>query len=403
MSEGWHGRPAHLRVLNDRAALALLLEAGPLTRNEIARRTGLSKPTAAEIIRRLEAAGLLRESGVEAGGRRGPNAVTYEAIVDDRLAVAVDVQFVDVRSRVVDALGREHPVAVHRMTAEEIDSDAVDILGAAIERAAAAAGIPADDVTAVGVGVQASVDHAADRLIFTDGLAGWPREQVAGTLADALGVRVEVENDANLAAIAERRSGTGRDAASFALLWLAEGLGVALDIAGRVHSGASGAAGETGYLAVPSDAAALEPDADVIADLVSETALVRLAARHGVTGPDGDGSWAGVLAALPALDDGHPLFAELAERVGHNALPVLAVADPDVIILHGPTGIAGGEPLARATTRWLRARTRWATEAVAPGVTEFPVLRGAGDLLVDRIRTAMAESVSALDPEPSPS
>ncbi|MEN0103737.1 MAG: ROK family transcriptional regulator, partial [Curtobacterium sp.] len=372
------GQPALLRVLNDRAALALLLDDGPMTRNEIAQRTGLSKPTAAEIIRRLEAAGLIREAGTESqAGRRGPSAVVYQAITDRDLAVAVDVQLVDVRSTVVDATGRTYPVAEHRMSETEMQDPGEDIVAAAVGRAAAAAGVDPDLVTAVAVGVQASVDHATDTLIFTDGLPGWPREQVSETLSKQLGVQVLVENDANLAAIAERNMGAGRTPESFALFWMAEGLGMALDLDGRLHTGASGAAGELGYLSVPADALPLDPTATIVADLISESAIIALAAEHGITAPDGSAAdWRQVLPQLPGLPEQHPFTIALGERVGHNVLPALAVADPETVVLHGPTGIAGGPALAAAVTAWLRTRTRWSTAVVAPGVPDTPVLHG---------------------------
>jgi len=386
------GQPGLLRVLNDRAALTLLLDDGPMTRNEVAQRTGLSKPTAAEIIRRLEAADLIREAGTDAqSGRRGPSALVYEAITDRDLAVAVDVQLVDVRSTVVDAAGRTYPVASYRMSDEEYRSPGADIVAAAVARAADAAGVDPDLVTAAAVGVQASVDHVTDTLTFTDGLPGWPREQVAATLSRTLGIQVVVENDANLAAIAERNVGAGRAVSSFALLWMAEGMGMALDIDGRLHTGASGAAGEIGYLAVPADALGLDPDATLVADLLSESAIVTLAAAHGLTAPDGSpADWRQVLPQLPDLPGQHPFTAALGERVGHNVLPALAVADPETVVLHGPTGIAGGPALAAAVTRWLRTRTRWSTAVVAPGVPEIPVLHGARHVLIDVVRTALA-------------
>ncbi|MGU3410926.1 ROK family transcriptional regulator [Microbacterium sp. M1A1_1b] len=402
------GQPALLRVLNDRAALGMLLDDGPMTRNEIAQRTGLSKPTAAEIIRRLEATGLIREAGTDTQtGRRGPSAVVYEAITDRDLAVAVDVQLVDVRSTVVDATGRSYPVAEHRMDDDEVRAAGEDIVAAAVRRAAAAAGVDADLVTAVAVGVQASVDHATDTLIFTDGLPGWPRDQVAATLSGALGVQVVIENDANLAAIAERNMGAGRTPSSFAVLWMAEGLGMALDLDGRLHAGASGAAGEIGYLSVPADALPLDPTATIVADLISETAITRLAADHGITAPDGTAAdWRQVLPQLPGLPAQHPFTTALGERVGHNVLPVLAVADPETVVLHGPTGIAGGPALAAAVTAWLRTRSRWSTAVVAPGVPDTPVLHGARHVLIDVVRTALAGrldriSDDASEPDPA--
>ncbi|MFJ4220761.1 ROK family transcriptional regulator [Curtobacterium luteum] len=400
------GQPGLLRVLNDRAALELLLDDGPLTRNEIAGRTGLSKPTAAEIIRRLESADLIRAAGTEAqAGRRGPSAAVYEAITDRDLAVAVDVQLVDVRSTVVDALGRAYPVATHTMSPDEVRGPGADIVAAAITRAATAAGTDPDLVTAVAVGVQASVDHTTDTLIFTDGLPGWPRERVAATLSAELGVRVVVENDANLAAIAERNIGAGRTVGSFALFWMAEGLGMALDLDGRLHTGASGAAGEIGYLGVPADARAIDPTATIIADLISESAIAALAAEHGITAPDGSAAdWREVLPQLPGLPEQHPFTTALGERIGHNVLPALAVADPETVVLHGPTGIAGGPALAAAVTAWLRTRTRWSTAVVAPGVPDTPVLHGARHVLIDVVRAALADRVDRINedaPEPA--
>lgn len=399
------GQPGLLRVLNDRAALELLLDEGPLTRNEIAGRTGLSKPTAAEIIRRLESADLIRAAGTEAqAGRRGPSAAVYEAITDRDLAVAVDVQLVDVRSTVVDAVGRPYPVATHTMTHDEVRAPGADIVAAAIARAASAAGIDEDLVTAVAVGVQASVDHTTDTLIFTDGLPGWPRDRVAATLSSELGVQVVVENDANLAAIAERSMGAGRAAGSFALFWMAEGLGMALDLDGRLHTGASGAAGEIGYLGVPADARPIDPTATIIADLISESAITALAAEHGITAPDGSpADWRDVLLQLPELPEQHPFTTALGERIGHNVLPALAVADPETVVLHGPTGIAGGPALAAAVTAWLRTRTRWSTAVVAPGVPDTPVLHGARHVLIDVVRSALAGRVDRIsDDAPAP-
>jgi predicted NBD/HSP70 family sugar kinase len=398
------GQPGLLRVLNDRAALELLLDEGPLTRNEIAGRTGLSKPTAAEIIRRLESADLIRAAGTDAqAGRRGPSAAVYEAITDRDLAVAVDVQLVDVRSTVVDALGRPYPVATHTMSPEEMRGPGADIVAAAIARAAAAAGVDEDLVTAVAVGVQASVDHTTDTLIFTDGLPGWPRERVAATLSSELGVQVVVENDANLAAIAERSMGAGRTVGSFALFWIAEGLGMALDLDGRLHTGASGAAGEIGYLAVPADARPIDPTATIIADLISESAITALAAEHGITAPEGSpAAWRDVLPQLPGLPGQHPFTTALGERIGHNVLPALAVADPETVVLHGPTGIAGGPALAAAVTAWLRTRTRWSTAVVAPGVPDTPVLHGARHVLIDVVRSALAARVDRISDDASP-
>ncbi|WP_159062342.1 MarR family transcriptional regulator, partial [Streptomyces caniscabiei] len=64
------GTPRVLRAMNDRAALDLLLEHGPLSRTRLGRLTGLSKPTASQLLARLEAAGLVVATGTGADGPR---------------------------------------------------------------------------------------------------------------------------------------------------------------------------------------------------------------------------------------------------------------------------------------------------------------------------------------------
>ena len=375
MSAANPGTPGLLRVLNDQAAVALLLEHGPLTRNELARESGLSKPTAAEMLRRLEAAGLIREAG-ERTGNRGPNAVLHELMTDRFRAVAVDIEGRTVRSVAVDVAGPPFPVATHEMTDAELLAPADEMLSAAVARACGAAGIEEDTIVAIGVGLQAAVDHASDSLTFIEDMPGWPRHAVAAALGERLGVPVLLENDANLAAVAERVAGAGRQARSFALLQLADGVGLALDLGGVVHTGAAGAAGEIGYLTV---------DGVEIGDLVSRDAVDALAAEHDVYDP-----------AILGAD--HPFHRALAARVGTALLPALAVADPALVVLHGPTGIACGAPLAAATARWLRDNTRWVAAVVAPQVVVAPVLEGARHRLTAHVLTTMQAAVGRLEP-----
>ena len=77
------GTPRLLRALNDRAALELLLERGPLTRAQLGELTGLSKVTASQLVERLEERGLVARVGEQAGGR-GPNAQLYAVVPGQR-------------------------------------------------------------------------------------------------------------------------------------------------------------------------------------------------------------------------------------------------------------------------------------------------------------------------------
>ena len=109
------GTPSWLRSTNDRTALSLLLEHGSLTRNRLGELSGLSKPTASQMMSRLEDAGLIHPVGEVSGGR-GPNAASYSVRLDRVLGVAIDISGSTIRSTVVDAAGHEHPVAERLLT-----------------------------------------------------------------------------------------------------------------------------------------------------------------------------------------------------------------------------------------------------------------------------------------------
>lgn len=388
------GTPAWLRETNDRTALSLLLEHGVLTRSRIGELSGLSKPTAAQMVSRLETAGLIHVVGEVSGGR-GPNAASYAVRTDRMLGVAIDIDAVALRSTVVDAAGAEHPIAVTPLAARTPEDD----VRAAIAAACETAGVDADRVRAVCIGVQGALDPRTDELTYIETLPGWPKQGIRRRLEDALGVSVHIDNDANLAAIAERADGAGRDAGGFALLWMGDGLGLAVDQGGAVHRGASGGAGEIGYLPIPREAAALDPDAHDLQDLVGGPTVARLAAAHGVAGfgeaeeaTDADSVSGAGSTGSAALD---ALITALAPRVAVGVVPVLALLDPELIVLGGPTGRSGGALLAERVAALLREQWGCPT-IVATGVPAHPVLRGAREHLLGEVRGALFAEVSRI-------
>jgi predicted NBD/HSP70 family sugar kinase len=349
------GTPSWLRERNDRTALDALFEHGPLTRNRLGELTGMSKPTAGQMVARLEQAGLIAPVGEVSGGR-GPNAVSYGVRPDLARGVAIDIREHIIAAQVVDALDADLPVV--EIATGRSDRTPEGDVRQAIEAATSAAAVDPATVRFVCIGVQAAISADGDHLSFTDTLPGWPELGARHRIADALGLDVELGNDVNLAAVAERATGAGRDATSFALLWLSDGLGVAVDLGGSVHRGATGGAGEIGYLPVPRGA---ELDAEDLTDLVGRGAFDRL----------GD------------LD-------AYAERVAIVAAPVIAVLDPELIVLGGPVGISGGDQLARRVSERLGR-----TDVRPTAIRSQPVLGGARRLLSHRIRNHLAGLITA--------
>ncbi|MFC9561445.1 ROK family protein [Agromyces sp. NPDC056965] len=377
------GTPTWLAARNDRTAFRLLLEHGPLTRSRLGELTGLSKPTASQMLARLERVGLIRPVGERSGGR-GPNAITYGVRTDRITGVAISILDRAIQAVVVDAVDHDHPIV--QIPTDGHERSPEGDVRAAVQAACAEAGIDAATVSRVVIGVQAAFFVDGDELSFTDTMPGWPEVGARARIERELGLQVTIDNDVNLATMAERSSGAAQQASSFALFWMGDGLGVGLDLGGVVHRGASGGAGEIGYLAVPRTAQPLAPSANDFTDLLGGPAVARLL---------GDGGSGETLAeVLPRLAHDDDALSALADRVILAVNPLLAILDPSMIVLGGPTGTAGGSRLAELVADRVDPAAHPKLAMRTSGTGAQPVLLGARQQLVEQIRDHLEADIS---------
>jgi glucokinase len=102
----------------------------------------------------------------------------------------------------------------------------------------------------VGVGAPGPVDPKTGVVETPPNLPGWKRVKLQSILGQKLRCRVILENDANLAALAEARRGTGRGVKNFIYITVSTGIGGGIVIDGQLYRGCSGAAGEVGHFIV---------------------------------------------------------------------------------------------------------------------------------------------------------
>jgi glucokinase len=124
------------------------------------------------------------------------------------------------------------------------------LMADAVRHVAKEAGLALEELAAVGVGVPGPLDSEAGIVYFTPNMAGWVNVPVRGTLEDALGRPVVVENDANAAAYGEFRVGAGRQVQSMFVLTLGTGVGGGIIQDGRLLRGATDCGAELGHLIV---------------------------------------------------------------------------------------------------------------------------------------------------------
>ncbi|MFE9347598.1 ROK family transcriptional regulator [Streptomyces olivaceus] len=381
---GTPGTPRVLRAMNDRAALDLLLEHGPLSRTRIGKLTGLSKPTASQLLARLEAAGLVLAGGTTEG-RPGPGAQLYEVNPAAAYAAGLDVTPARVLAAVADVTGRtvgryELPTPGRR-PAVPVVQQVTDALDGAVK----AAGLARSDVHRLVVGTPGAFDPGTGRLRYASHLPGWHSPALLDELAAALPMPVGYENDVNLAAVAEQRLGAARGHEDFALLWNQEGLGAALVLGGRLHRGWTGGAGEVGFLPVPGAPLVRKVSrtgSGGFQELAGSQALAGLAREVGVTdvpsGPYPEVAAALVARAARTGDDPHRrLLQTYATRLATGLASLVSVLDPELVVLSGTSLVAGGEALRDLVRDELEELAASRPRLVVGDVTEHPVLRGA--------------------------
>jgi predicted NBD/HSP70 family sugar kinase len=360
MEASAHGGPPLLRQINSAHVVAALRGAGPLSLSDLAARTGLSRPTVGQVVDQLRAGGLVAwaEPGPDGLPRSGRPARLVRFRAEAAYVIGIDIGRHKALVTVADLAGSI--VARHREDASGASSsaDLLAVLRTAARGALAQAGIRRTDVASVAAGTPGLVDWPRGAVVLAPGLPGWKIE-LARELRRSFRCPVQVENDANLAALAERRHGLARDAHTLVFIYWGERVGAGVLIGDRLHRGAANAAGEIGFLALDPGTTA-EPDqfgrgpfermvgAEAIAE-VGRSAAARhgsVMAGLGLDGTDPRGAEAVFTAAAQGDPAAVEAVHEIAARFARGLAPVLLVLDPDLVVIGAGVSQAGSTLLA---------------------------------------------------------
>ncbi len=341
-------RPQLIREMNEQTLLEQVRRTGPVSKADLARVSGLSKPTVGLALANLESDGLVRPAGRRTGVR-GPAAVLYEVRPEAGYVLALDVGREYLRGAVADLSG-----AVRARSATRVRSASgparVAMMIEVADSLIADAGIGRDDVTQTVVGSPGVFDPRRGAMTLAASLPGWERPGTLGELMDCFGPATLFENDVDLAALAEHAYGHGRGVGSLAFVSIGTGVGMGLVIEGKLHRGAHGAAGEIGYLPLAEGTGQDAADARRRGELEAATsaaAIVRAAKRSGARGL---GSARRVFAAAAAGDEvARRVVAEAAVLTARAVASVIAVVDPELVVLGGGIGRSPGFGVAVAT------------------------------------------------------
>ena len=370
-----------LRSNNERLLLDQLRAVGRTSRAQLARDTGLSKPTVSHALAALEEHGLVRAAG-KVAAERGRTALLYEPDPTAGHVLGIDIGRARLRAAVADLSG-EILARADVPNRERTATGVADAAAQAAEQALDRAGIPAEYVIHAAIGTPGVFDPEDGRVRYAVNLPGWGRAGLFTRIRERLGEpELSVHNDANLAALGEYDLGAGRGSRLFVYVLIGTGLGVGIVSQGELFAGAHGAAGEVGFLPASFTAPDPHPGPDPahahrrgeLEEAVSADAIVRAARDRGLHGR---------LTAKRVFEEarsGNPAAVgavrQEGERIAHVVAAISAVLDPDVVVLGGGVG-QGADLMLDPVREALQRTTPLQPRLLASELGDDAVLLGA--------------------------
>jgi predicted NBD/HSP70 family sugar kinase len=357
--------PALLRRINSAAALSALHNNETLTVAETARLIGVSRRTAEEVVDELAAYGWVAEVPVDPDRPRaiGRPARRFRFQSEAGYVLGIDIGVRAVAAALADLSGAVVAETTFGVTQAMPAARRLKVVEQACEEVLAAGGVTREALMLAGVGTTGivTVDGVVD---LSTRLPGWTGIDLAGTVGQMLGCTVYVDNDCNLAAMAEQWLGAARHVADVIYVQTGRQLGTGILIGGQIHRGRHGAAGEIG--AHPTFGW------DKLRDRLDRVAApTRQPGPRSTRGP----------SRRAAIDR---TVREFADRLAQGIAAMVLTLDPDIVVVGGSLAEAGSALTAQLEEELNRQCLR-PVRVQASALGERCVVLGAVRLALDHV------------------
>lgn len=332
---------AVVRIMNERAVYEQTRQLGPVSASQLVAATGLSKPTIGLALGGLERAGLVRHVGHRVG-QVGRAPRLYEIRPEAGWALAIDIGAAWIRAAVADLSGRvavRHEERVKTRTAASL----IRQVGELARSVPGKAGLAFEEITHTVLGIPGVYEPETGRISIAPNLPGLDRPGSVESLRAKLGERFSIDNDVNLATLAEQAYGLGASVRDFVFVSVGTGIGMGVVIDGHLYRGAHGRAGEISHLPVGdedgADARVREPAVvrrrGILETVASAEGVVAAARQRGMSVDSAEQVFDAARSGDAAASDA--VRAE-ADHLARALAAIVAVLDPALIVLGGGVG-----------------------------------------------------------------
>lgn len=334
-----------VRRANVELVFGAIGRSGPVSKTNLIRLTGLSKPTVLNIVGALEVEGLIRERSDRPAGGIGRTPMVYEHNPHAAYVIGIDVGGTKISAALADLAGTLVS-EVETTTATTGGQSVVVQLTRLARDLATAAGVPWSRVDAVSIGTPGvmSTDGTLDMAQNVEGLGS---VNVLRELKRTLRTSVAIENDVNMAAIGELEAGVATACHTFVLIAIGTGVGAGIVIDRHLARGAKGAAGEIAYLPIGGNPAADEARRRGTLEIATAGSGVQRLIRDELrrNGRRGGRVLTDQSTARDAYDAaalGDPIATRVVRRhtelLAAAILAVVSVVDPEMVVIGGGIG-----------------------------------------------------------------
>ncbi len=360
-----------MKSVNGIGLLNLIRDHGPVSRADLAKMSLLSKPTVSSQVESLLREGLVIEQGPGTSGARGgkkPTLLRFNA--DCGRLVAVEMNPQEIRAALTDLDGR----ILHRVTSPTPVKRGADTVLARTEQAVRnllerAAGSQAM-CRLISIAASGRVDTRSGVVVEAGNLFNWRQVPVRERLESAFALPVFVDNNVNLAALAEMQHGAAVGESDFAVVRLDNGIGAGVVIRGKLHHGNHWAAGEIAHLVL--DMRKAQQDWRERGYLESIVGADRIAAQVGGT-PDPAGALAVVESAARGNRTARQIIDNITLHLGLGIGSLICAYDPALVVLQGELFRPLFEDIRRVAARVVP----WEAALALSQISDEAVLLGA--------------------------
>lgn len=392
-----------LRQRNSRAVLDIVRASpNPLRVAEIARAAGLSRPTVETVAEGLEEQGWLRLAAADdtAAPTVGRPARFYRFNERAGFVLGIDIGAHSTTVALADLLGGV--IAMERRSTEPdlAPRDRLRLTDNLIGELARGLDIAGDSILATTIGTPGVVPPFSHRVGISPGMPGWTDVDLVSALAGNLGCPIELENDANLAAVGERVRGVGAGCPDMVFLLLGERLGAGIIANDALVRGKHGAAGELGY--VPTrGTSGRDLRFGPLESRVNAAALVQMGRRAASAHPDSvlakpkDLTAQTITTAATSGDKEAALVVRrLAARIAEGVAPTLLTLNPELLVVGGGVSLAG-EVLRTALETQIQRLVLFPPDIRLSALGDEAVVLGAVSQALQRVESDVLSHVVA--------